>query len=89
MLKSEESLSNLYKKLLVLDVENFIENIYTNQKFLDCRESVVINMSKYEIIEDTIFLCRKYRSFFKLQKTKKISKLKSIQKQLFFSNFKV
>ena len=56
MLKREVSLSNLDKILLVLDVENFIENIYTNQKFLDCRESVVINMSKYEIIEYTIFL---------------------------------
>ena len=50
--------------------KNFIENIYTNQKFLDCRESDVINMSKYEIIEYTIFLVENIDLFLNCKKQK-------------------
>ena len=44
---------NLDEKYIEVDIYGLIENIYTNQKFLDCRESDVIEMTKYEILEET------------------------------------
>ena len=44
---------NLDTTYIDVDIYGLIENIYTNQKFLDCRESDVIEMTKYEILEET------------------------------------
>jgi hypothetical protein len=49
----DESLCNLDTKINDFEIEELIENIYTNEKFLDCREDDVIDMSKFEIVVET------------------------------------
>jgi hypothetical protein len=50
----DERYGNLDTKILDCELTDLIEAIYTNQKFLDCRESDVIDANKLDILEETI-----------------------------------